>query len=101
MAGRDLASGPIFRIDDIYPNYEEAMMRMVMMVTRMMMMMMRAAKKCQTEPIKKRREDKNLTKSPKSTKVDTLLLDFKKLEQVTIYSTERKKMTCSSTFANV
>ena len=50
MARRDLASGPIFRIDDIYPNYEEAMMRMVMMVTRMMMMMMmmRAAKKCQT-----------------------------------------------------
>ena len=40
MAGRDLASGPIFRIDDIYPNYEEAVMRMVMMVMMMMMMMM-------------------------------------------------------------
>ena len=30
MAGRDLASGPIFRIDDIYPNYEDAMMWIAM-----------------------------------------------------------------------
>ena len=81
MARRDLASGPIFRIDDIYPNYEEAVMRMVMMVMMMMMMMMMmimgmmmmsVAKKCQTVLLnKKRRGDKNLTKSPKSTKVDT------------------------------
>ena len=38
MARRDLASGPIFRIDDIYPNYEEAVMRMVMMVMMMSVM---------------------------------------------------------------